>query len=190
MEVPRQAGRENRSISRDLLHPVAVLGGTARALVSARAGGRGQGRKEGPRTRAARFTSDERMLDSTSFSGDVSLSKSLLDALGKIKVAEASADNYHVFTKLGDGSVLVLIESPNLQNFKMPARVELLHAIELILASQPQTKGRQPFIGVKGRIAFGAIRVPPDQIKTGSVLAETPLYDFYGRLVEPAASSP
>jgi hypothetical protein len=139
-----------------------------------------------PDPREARFTADERMLDSASFSGDVSLSKSLGDALGKITVEEAKADNYHVFTKLGDDTVLVLIKSPNLKNFKMPARVELLHAIESILASQPQTKGKQPYIGVKGRIAFGAIRVPPDQIKTGSVLAESPLYDFYGQVAEPA----
>jgi hypothetical protein len=139
-----------------------------------------------PDPREARFRADERMLDSTSSSGDVSLSKSLLDALGKITVEEGMADNYHVFTKLGDDTVLVLIRSPNLKNFKMPARVELLHAIESILASQSQTKGKQPYIGVKGRIAFGAIRVPPDQIKTGSVLAESPLYDFYGQVAEPA----
>jgi hypothetical protein len=139
-----------------------------------------------PDPREARFRADERLLDSASFSGDVSLSKSLLDALGKITVEEYRADNYNVFTKLGDDTVLVLIKSPNLKNFKMPARVTLLHAIESILATQPQTKGKQPYIGVKGRIAFGAIRVPPDQIKTGSVLAESPLYDFYGPVAEPA----
>ena len=126
------------------------------------------------------------MLDSASFTGDVALSKSLSDALGKITVAEARADNYHVFTKIGDDAVLILVKSPNLKNFKMPARVELLHAIESILASLPETKGKQPFIGVKGRIAFGAIRVPPDQIKTGSVLSESPLYDFYDPVAEPA----
>jgi len=140
--------------------------------------------------RMALFSADVRMLDSASFSGDVSLSKSIGDALGKITVAEARADNYHVFTKLGDDEVLVLIKSPNLKNFKMPARVELLHAIDSILASQPLTKGKQPYIGVKGRIAFGAILVPPNQIKTGSVLAESPLYDFYGPVAEPAKSSP
>ncbi len=112
------------------------------------------------------------MLDSASFSGDALLSKAILDALGKIVVEEARADNYHVFTKLGDGTVLVLIKSPDLKNFAMPARVELLHAVESILASQPQTKGKQWYVGVKGRIAFGAIRVPPDQIKTGSVLEQ------------------
>ena len=139
--------------------------------------------------REARFTADKRMLDSASYSGDVSLSKSLLDALGKITALEARADNYHVFTKLGDDTVLVLIKSPNLKNLKMPARVELLHAIESILASQPQTRGKQPYIGVKGQVAFGAMRVPPDQIKTGSVLAESPLYDFYGPVAEPAGKS-
>ena len=145
--------------------------------------------RRAPDPRGARFTADERMLDSTAFSGDVPLSKSLRDALGKIVVAEARADDYHVFTKLGDGTVLVLIKSPKLQNFRMPARVQLLHAIESILASQPQTKGKQPYIGVKGRIAFGAIRVPPDQIKTGSVLAASPLYDFYGPVAEPVGTS-
>ncbi len=138
-----------------------------------------------PDPRESRFTADARMLDSASFTGDVALSRSLVDALGKIAVEEAKADNYHVFTRIGDDAVLVLVKSPNLKNFKMPARVELLHAIESILASQPQTKGKQPFIGVKGRIAFGAIRVPPDQIKTGSVLSESPLYDFYGPVAEP-----
>ncbi len=142
-----------------------------------------------PDPRAARFTADERMLDSTSFSGDVPVSKLLKDALEKVVVEEATPDNCHVFTKLGDGTVLVLIKSPNLQNLKMPARVELLHAIEAILASLPQTKGKQPYIGVKGRIAFGAIRFPPDQIKTGSVLVTSPLYDFYGPVAQPAGSS-
>ncbi len=93
---------------------------------------------------------------------------------------QARADDYHVFTKLGDGNVLVLIKSPNLKNLEMPARVALLHTIEAILTSQPQSKGKQQYIGVKGQITFGAIRVPPDQIKTGSVLVESPLYDFYG----------
>ncbi len=130
--------------------------------------------------REARFKADKRMLDSESLSGDVFLSKSLLDALGKINGEQARADDYHVFTKLGDDTVLVLIKSPNLKNLEMPARVELLHTIEAILASQPQTKGKQQYIGVKGQITFGAIRVPPDQIKTGSVLVESPLYDFYG----------
>ena len=84
-----------------------------------------------------------------------------MDALGKITVEEAGADNYHVFTKLSDDAVLVLIKSPNLKNFKMPARVTLLHAIESILATQPQTKGKQAYVGVKGRIAFGASESRP-----------------------------
>ncbi len=142
-----------------------------------------------PDPREARFKADRRMLESAALSGDVSLSKSLLDALGKINGEEARTDDYHVFTKLGDDTVLVLIKSPTVKNLEMPARVKLLHTIESILASQPQTKGKQPFIGVKGQITFGAIRVPPDQIKTGSVVVESPLYDFYGPAPEPARSS-
>ena len=129
------------------------------------------------------------MLDSASFTGDVSLSRTVLDALGKITVEEARADNYHVFTKLDDDRVLVLIKSPNLKNFKTPARVQLLRAVESILADEPRTKGKRPYIGVKGQFAFGAIRTPPDQVKTGSVLDDAPLCDFYGPVAEPAKSS-
>jgi hypothetical protein len=138
-----------------------------------------------PDPREPLFTADKRMLDKASFTGDVSLSKSLVEALGKITGEDAIADNYHVFTKLGDGAVLVLIKSPNLKNFEMPDRVKLLHNIESILASQTQTKGKQPYIGVKGRLTFGAIRVPPNRIETGSVVLESPLYDFYGPAPEP-----
>ena len=139
-----------------------------------------------PDPREARFTADKRMLEKAPFTGDVSLSKSLVEALGKITDDDAIADDYHAFTKLGDGTVLVLIKSPNLKNIEKPDRVKLLHNIESILASQPQTKGKQPYIGVKGRITFGAIRVPPDRIETGSVVLESPLYDFYGPAPEPS----
>ena len=60
--------------------------------------------------------------------------------------------------------------------------MQLLHAIGEILSEDDGLKAKKVYIGVKGRIAFGAIQVPPGRVKTGSVLRDSPLRDFYGPL--------
>lgn len=49
---------------------------------------------------------------------------------------------------------------------------------------------RKFYIGVKGRVALGAVRVPPDRTEIGSVVSESLLYPFYDKQVasRPATS--
>ena len=58
--------------------------------------------------------------------------------------------------------------------------MQLLRAIAGIVSEQGELKEKQVYIGVKGRIAFGAIQVPPARVETGSILRDSLLYDFYG----------
>lgn len=136
--------------------------------------------------RADLFLADERMLDSASATGDAQLSQAVLTALQAITVERAKAEHYHVFTRKTAHAVLVLVKAPNLKKYTNDARKELLEAIAGILRTDEQLKGQRIFIGIKGRFAFGAIRVPPAVVETGSIVDKSKLYDFYNDNQEPA----
>ncbi|MBX6316065.1 MAG: hypothetical protein IRY99_24605 [Isosphaeraceae bacterium] len=137
--------------------------------------------------RAAQLRADERTLDQSRLGGEVELSEGLARDLAAITTAAAKADDYHVFTRATPEKVLVLVKVPNLKKYKESARVQLVGAIADLLSERDQLQGKQLYIGVKGQLTFGAIRVPPDLVKTGSVLSASLLYDFYGP--KPTASA-
>ena len=129
--------------------------------------------------RAALLDADERSLRSSLVSGDAALSKKLRDVLVEAAASEVKPEEFRVFTRTRGGDVLVLVQVPNLKQFADTARVELLDAVETIVDLE-RSGGGGTYVGVKGRVAFGAIRVPPDVTKTGTVVPESMLYPFYG----------
>ncbi len=129
--------------------------------------------------RAARLADDVTALKASKFGGDAAVSRYLHDSLLASASENAGVDAFHFFTRIQDDSALVLVTAPNLKRLKEPSRVELLSVIEAILARHPRTSGKRAFIGVRGNVAFGALRVPPDLVKTGSVVDPSPLYAFY-----------
>ena len=64
------------------------------------------------------------------------------------------------------------------------AREQLLNLIEGMLLAEERTAGKKVYIGVKGRVAYGALRAPGDLTRTGAAVSERFLYGFY---VTPAA---
>jgi hypothetical protein len=129
--------------------------------------------------RAALLDADEQSLRSALVSGGVELSTKMCDILVAAAVSEVKPEEFRIFTRQRDGATLVLVQVPNLKQFEDTARTELLDAIEAILIADGSGSGER-YIGVKGRVAFGAIRVPPDLTKTGTVVQESLLYAFYG----------
>ncbi len=127
------------------------------------------------------------MLDHVQVTGDVALSQAILHGLTTQIVAEAKPDAYSVFTSQKPDAVLVLLKADNLKTYKDPARKQLLDAIGSILQENMHLGGKKVYIGIKGRFAFGAIRVSPDVEKLGSIVQESPLYDFYGEKKVPVA---
>ena len=143
--------------------------------------------KSAPRDpRAALLDADEATLRTVKAGGDPALSKSILEGLQSvIETGDAKVEDYRVFTRTSDDAVLVLVQVPNLKQYQDPAREQLLAMIEGILLPEEGLGGKKVYIGVKGRVAFGAISAPGDITKTGAAVSERPLYDFYG----PAAAT-
>ena len=131
--------------------------------------------------RAALLDADEAELRTTRAGGDRVLSAEVLKHLATIvDSGNAKVEDYHVFTRVKPDAVLVLVLVPNLKQYQDTAREQLLNLIEGMLMAEDRTQGKRVYIGVKGRVSYGAIRGPDDFTKTGAVVLEKPLYDFYG----------
>lgn len=140
-----------------------------------------------PDPRAALLQADEDKLRHSAASGDAILSRAILDHLSSIASEEAKAEDYHVFTRVKDDAVLVLVRAPNLRQYKDEARSQLLNFIEGMLWAEDGMIDRRIYIGVKGKVGFGAVRLPGDVTRVGAVVSESLLYDFYG---PPQATAP
>lgn len=136
--------------------------------------------------RAELFRADERMLDSAAASGDVQLSQTILAALPLIPVKGKDAAPYHVVTRRNGDAVLVLVKAPALKNYEDNVRERLVRQIADTLRADEQLKEKRIFIGIKGRLSYGAIQTPPNTLKIGSVLGEEKLYEFYNDPAVPA----
>jgi mono/diheme cytochrome c family protein len=144
------------------------------------------GRGQSVDRRAELFRADERMLDSAAATGDVQLSQTILAALPVIPVEGKDAAPYHVATRRNGDAVLVLVKAPALKSYKDNVREALVRQIADILRADEQLKEKRTYIGIKGRLTYGAIQTPPNVLQIGSVIPEEKLYDFYGEPAVPA----
>ena len=131
--------------------------------------------------RAALLDADEAELRTTRVGGDRMLSAEVLKHLTSgVGSADAKVEDYRVFTRVKPDAVLVLVQVPNLKEYQDTAREQLLDLVEGMLMAEDRTQGKRVYIGVKGRVSYGAIRAPGDFTKTGAVVVDRPLYEFYG----------
>jgi hypothetical protein len=142
--------------------------------------------------RAELLRADVRMLDSAAASGDVQLSQKILATLQAIPVPVEGnkAEPFHVATRKNGDAVLVLVKAPQLKSYQNNVRKTLLQKIADLLQADEQLKEKRIFIGIKGRLTFGAIQTPPDDVQIGSVVPELPLYDFYDAPAVPVSVTP
>ncbi|HEY3964182.1 MAG TPA: hypothetical protein VGM05_06470 [Planctomycetaceae bacterium] len=137
--------------------------------------------------RAERFRADERMLESAAATGDVQLAQKILTALPSIPVQGKSAGPNHVATRNNGDAILVLVKAPALKSYSDDVRRTLLLQIADILQADEQSKGKRIFIGIKGRLTYGAVQTPPNAVEIGSVVNESKLYDFYDDAAVPGS---
>lgn len=125
--------------------------------------------------RVASLRADVKSLDAARIGGEPERSERVIRAVATLGMA--GTVNTNVFTRSKPGSVLVLVKVPELKEVKEPERVKLLAAIA---EAAQDDKGGRVFVGIRGRLAFGAIRVGAETIETGSIVDDSPLLDFYG----------
>jgi hypothetical protein len=122
---------------------------------------------------------DERSLDSSRLTGDPELAGAVFDAIKE----RAHEDRMHVFAKTQDDRVLVLVKIPTLKELDEADRRRVVETLVAFLASHSVSGGHRPFVGIKGRLLFGAIQTPAGT-KVGSSVLDAPLLDFYGPRLE------
>ncbi|QEH36378.1 hypothetical protein OJF2_49410 [Aquisphaera giovannonii] len=139
----------------------------------------GAARRSDPRV--VKLDDDVKSLKADAEGGDPGLAgavhEALADASGRWS---GDADDWHIFARTGGDSVLLLVLVPDLKKIEEPERMKLLGDLEAILEKHPGTAGKKRFLGVRGKYAFGAIRVSPDYTRVATVVADTPLLEFYG----------
>jgi hypothetical protein len=133
-------------------------------------------RDSDPRMQALR--ADEQTLKATQVGGDLSLSRAVSTGLADIANAEVKAGEFHVFTRTSDRAVLVLLQADNLKEFSEEARRQLINFITGIVWAET-TADRDVYIGVRGRVAYGAVAWPDEQTQFGKVVSPNPLLAFY-----------
>ena len=135
--------------------------------------------------RAPGLQADEQVLTTTRIGGDSAASEAVMGALDAV-----APDGYHVLTRIKPDAVLVLVKAPDLKHVEEPGRARMLDALAAALEADPRTRGRRQYLGIKGRFAFGAVRVPPGRTEIAPLANRTPLLAFYGEPTAPAAPVP
>lgn len=127
---------------------------------------------------ADQFKRDEAGLK-TNESDDPELSAALLSSISKTRPGEP----VNMRIRCSADSVLVLIKLPDLKKIREPDRRKLLDAVrEGVGQHRP---GVKVFAGIKGKLLYGAISTPTQQVEVGTVVSERPLFDFYQSAATP-----
>lgn len=137
--------------------------------------------------REASLRADIATLRTTQFAGNAALSRLVHDAIDDIAVDELKAEDYRVFSRIDGSKALVIVEAEDLKQFSDQARTQLLDLIEAVVTLS-QAGVDSLYIGVRGRLSFGALRTPGKGTETGSVVTSLALLDFYSS--SPPATAP
>jgi hypothetical protein len=137
--------------------------------------------------RHALLKADEKALDGTKLTGDLDLAGVAYDAVA----GPAHDDRTHVFAATSGDRVLILVKIPTLKELDDSDRKSLLKKVADALQSREAAKGGSLYIGLKGRLAFGAIQTPAG-VKVGKLVVPDPLLDFYSTPapIKPTESAP
>jgi hypothetical protein len=107
-----------------------------------------------------RLRADERALVAEKFSGDVVLSKKAFAAFQSVVNPAAKPHEANVFTRVAGDKVLVLIRLESLRTSHTEGRAELLDVLATSIASLPEVKDKQVYIGLRGLLLYGGIHTP------------------------------
>jgi len=123
---------------------------------------------------------DDKQLSKT-LGGVTGLSAFISDRLQKIDPLA----KLNVFTRIEGDRVLALVKTNRLKEYDEPMRRQFLDAVLETLGKQEATKGKNVYVGIKGKLLYGLTRIPPDEVKIGESVPESALMGFYG---EPAST--
>lgn len=118
------------------------------------------------------FEADEEGLASNE-SDDQELSKEL-----RSMMSEVFPDIYvNIRVKSSPTAVLILMKAPDLKKVPEKTRKLLLEAIQKVAREvRPDVL---VYVGIRGRLAYGAVLTPDAPMSVGSIVDDHPLYGFY-----------
>lgn len=134
--------------------------------------------------RQARFREDEKALGQSKLTGDRDVALAAYNALKPV----ALDDDMHVFAAVNDPRVLVLARIPSLKELNDADRAGMVKALATAFETLDATRGRQLFLGIKGRFAYGVVQTPTVQ-KFGKIVPSEPLLSYYDFPGPPAESA-
>jgi hypothetical protein len=119
---------------------------------------------------------DEAILRDSLLSGSHELAREVQAALSPL-LGECS-----VRARVEPHAVLVLARHPKLKEFEASRLGVLLEEMERVVRAQPALKDRPLYLGVRGRLMYGAVQAPGRSAQTGTLLGEElePFYVPYG----------
>jgi hypothetical protein len=134
--------------------------------------------------RHAKLKADEDQLQAADAGGNAELSRLVRQQITKID----TASTVNVFTRIEGDRVLVLAKLSKLKDVKDGARQRILDLILETVRQFPAAQGKNAYVGIKGRVLYGIVHVPPNTTKIGETVPDELLHDFYGPA--PGAASP
>ncbi|TVP96667.1 MAG: hypothetical protein EA381_16930 [Planctomycetaceae bacterium] len=136
------------------------------------AGGLNQGQPVADDPRADQFKLDEAGLRTNQ-----SDAPELSAALGMLISETLPSEPFNLSVKSSDDAVLVLIKLPGLKELSERNRRALLEGVRN--AAQQQRPDVQVFVGIKGKLLYGAILTPDQPMQVGKIVSKDALYAFY-----------
>ncbi|MDA9262137.1 hypothetical protein N9P55_00035 [bacterium] len=112
-----------------------------------------------------------------------SISFALKDILDEFVVDELQPHNFEYFSREDVNKALILVKIPRLRKVKKEDRFDLLDLIGNVIGALPNLENKEIYIGVEGRISIMLIDTPTAE-KNGRFVSESPLYEFYGKILE------
>jgi hypothetical protein len=134
--------------------------------------------------RDAKLTADEKQMQAADINGDAELSRLVRQEISKVD----PASSVNVLTRIEGDRVLVLAKLSKFKDIDTAARQKLLDRILETVRQYPAAKGKNPYIGIKGRVLYGIVHVPPNTTKIGETAPQELLYDFYGPAAAPTST--
>lgn len=131
-------------------------------------------------TRGVELKADEETLNNNSAGGDEELSQQILDVFQEAAGDPQNKSGIRIFTRIAPHGVLVLVKIPDLKKHPNGDRERLLKSIATLVRKNESLRDQPIYIGIKGKVAYGAIMTPPEKIEVGSVVISTLLYGVYG----------
>lgn len=128
--------------------------------------------------RHAMFQVDENAARGQMIAGDDATARAVYEVVTGTRYSGAFAQDVKVYASVKPEGVLTIVQISNLKLFSETARSEALDAIDGALAKLPALEGKKRYIGIKGKLIFGAVKTPTR--RNLSVGSGDDFVEFYG----------